>query len=159
MFARTIALVFIASASAQKCTEAESKLWIDQYDFTKNMMTCAMKGMGSSKVASNCLVDKYSGALSLDCATCFGETIACGAKSCGQPCSKDPSCAECKECAYSSGCDGAMKACTGIETGPMSPKPKTAADGTTATTKSATSIGLLSVSSVTASILVLAIIF
>lgn len=117
-----IALSAIGIVSASQCTETESKLWLEDYSFTMNMLTCAIKGSGSSGPTTSCLVSKYNGKLSESCAKCFGETVGCGSKFCGAVCAKGAYSNDCLSCTSSNGCDAGLNTCTGFE-GPLKPTP------------------------------------
>ena len=133
-----------AVAMAGQCTDAESKLWIDNPAFTAKMSECAAENMGAGEPTATCLVGAFAG-LSAQCASCFGQTVQCGRDNCMNECILDSFAPECLACTESHGCDAGLVSCTGFKTGPpVTPSgttiAPTGADATT-TTAAATTTG------------------
>lgn len=150
MLMRTvIALAFASVISGQPCTENESKLWQNEYSFTSNMINCAVKGSGSGGATASCMVAVYNGQLTNGCAKCFGDTVDCGYRNCGNLCAKAAYSPDCLACTEAKGCNSALAQCTGFTQGPPPPTPPPSAsvapkaddDGTAANVTSTTKGG------------------
>jgi hypothetical protein len=66
--------------------------------FVQNFESCGKTSMGDKQSGANCLVEKYSQALSTSCADCFGDYYSCAKNSCWKQCIFNPSGEDCKNC-------------------------------------------------------------
>lgn len=108
--------------SIANCTPAESMLWVDSDSFSEAIQSCAIKYFGAANMTGKCLAEKYDD-LSDHCAECFGATVKCGADNCMRECIRDSGAPGCIACTEASGCQAALKVCTGIAQSPPNPKP------------------------------------
>ena len=52
--------------------------------------------------------------LTVDCAACYGDSVACGATNCTAACSADPTADVCVQCREDTGCTPNFRTCSGI---------------------------------------------
>lgn len=70
---------------------------------------------GNVQCVEECFAEKTG--VSLECASCFGQTYACILENCDAVC-EDVTSAECEQCAADEGCFEAMSECVGMNIGP-----------------------------------------
>ena len=121
-----------AEPAEAKCTEAEKLVWRDNVEFSLTLSTIAHSHLGSGPATVRDMMKTYP-TLTEVCASCFGETVTCGARQCWMSCMFDSFSAACLDCTDRE-CNPALKTCLGVDEAGMPPRPTGAQIPTTSTT-------------------------
>merc|ERR1711964_102598 len=95
------------------CSEEEQEAITSDVAWHEMVEGCARGALAQEDKTTDCIVSETE--LSRECASCFGEAVACGFTKCLLDCrsdSLDPACVTCIE----EGCDPTTLKCTGLET-------------------------------------------
>lgn len=93
------------------CTNAADTAALDAVDEAMIAEDCGRTCFGGSRCVRDCMVDMAG--VSLECATCFGETAQCTARNCALRCSGGDT-PECTMCRMEAGCISAFESCSGL---------------------------------------------
>jgi hypothetical protein len=118
-----------------RCSALEALVWKDNNDFSLALSGIARLNFGSGPSTAADLLNKYKD-LSLECASCFGDNVACGVARCFIHCMFSSFSAACLDCTDRE-CNPALKACLGVEDAGMPPRPSTEAESLTSTSTKA----------------------
>jgi hypothetical protein len=85
---------------------------------------CLMTNAGNTPAVLQCVVQALTrDGLSMECAGCYSESVACSIQKCLAQCGSTPNSTECMACQVAGGCISAFATCSGL------PLPGTGSDG------------------------------
>ena len=94
------------------CTTDDLSVWRGNQEFSDNVAKFALSSFGRCAATVSKIILAYP-TLSLACANCFGETVACGTRNCWMACIVDPFAERCIECSARN-CRGDFLKCSGF---------------------------------------------
>jgi hypothetical protein len=111
---------------AVRCSVQEAMVWKDNNEFSLALSRIARSLFGNGPSTATNLRTEYK-ALSPECASCFGDNVACGAAKCWMHCTWSSFSEACLDCTDRE-CNPALKICLGVEDEDMPPRPSVEAE-------------------------------
>eukprot|EP00386_Alphamonas_edax_P014584 GDKI01044750.1.p1 GENE.GDKI01044750.1~~GDKI01044750.1.p1 ORF type:complete len:270 (-),score=60.95 GDKI01044750.1:283-1092(-) len=109
-------VLFASSTNANGCTADKETVF--HPDFVKMVRSCGRWNLGSDVKTKACLLNETYGGktVSETCATCYANSVKCGATNCRGACFLGDCTSMCQECINGeSNCSAELKACTGLD--------------------------------------------